>query len=142
MIINVDISVVKPIVAEAFSRAALRLSYLILVVREYEVLTAAVNIYALTQKAHNHCRALYMPAGSAHSPGGPPCGLTGLRSLPEGEVEGVLLYIRDVNASARFEVLDEHTRELSVHTEVILEGDGRNRARLLLYLNTLFCGII
>ena len=69
----------------------LTLSDLVLVVREDEVLPAAVDVDTLTEVAQGHRGALDVPAGASASPRALPRRLAGLGGLPEREVHGVLL---------------------------------------------------
>ena len=62
-------------------------------VGEDEVLTAAVEVDGLAQMGAAHGAALDVPARAAHAVGAFPCGLTGLCSLPDGKVGGILLQI-------------------------------------------------
>ena len=67
-VVNIYISVVHPVMCKGNAVAALALCYFVLMVREYEVLTAAMNIDGLAEKTSYHCRALNMPARSAVTP--------------------------------------------------------------------------
>lgn len=85
-----------PIVGERLAGKALALGYLILMVREDKILTAAVDIYRVAEIAPVHRGALDMPAGSALAPRGIPCGLAGLRGFPDGEIHRLALDLADL----------------------------------------------
>ena len=53
---------------EGFAGEALALGYFVLVVREDEILTAAMDINSLAEVSAHHGGALDMPAGSALTP--------------------------------------------------------------------------
>ena len=69
----------------------LALGDLVFMVREDQVLAAAVDVDLLAQILFGHDRALDVPAGPAFSPGGAPEGLAFLFRLPEHEIQRVLL---------------------------------------------------
>ena len=104
----------EPVVDELAAVGGLGLGDLVLVVRELQVLAAAVDVDGLAQVAVGHGGALNVPAGPALAPGGVPIGLTGLGGLPEGEVQGILLHVVDVDPSPCLEVLNGLVGEFSV----------------------------
>ena len=68
---------------------------LVLMVRELEVLSPAVQVEVLSQQLERHHHALGVPAGPASSERRVPSGLIGLCCLPEREVERrALLVVR------------------------------------------------
>src|SRR5919198_6071842 len=82
---------VHPIVGEGRDAAVgLALRDLVLVVREDQVLSAAVDVDALAKHLEDHRRALDVPARPARAPGAVPRGFAGFGPLPEREVAGVL----------------------------------------------------
>ena len=80
---------------------AFRLRDLVLVVREHEIVAAAVDVEAVAEDLERHRRALDVPAGPARSPGRIPLRLSGLRGLPEREVDRAALLLVDLDARAR-----------------------------------------
>ncbi len=62
-------TVVHPVVHVGTAVRALGLRDLVLVMRELQILPAAVNIEMMAQMVVAHCRALDVPAGSAGPPG-------------------------------------------------------------------------
>ena len=62
-------------------------------VREDQILTAAVQVDGLAQMGAAHGAALDVPARAAHAVGAFPCGFTGLCSLPDGKVSRVFLQV-------------------------------------------------
>ena len=108
-----------PIVGEGLAGKALALRYFILMVREDEILAAAVNINGVAEIAPVHRGALDMPAGSALAPRGIPCGLAGLLGFPDGEVHRLALDLADHYTCARLKILKRLMRELAVVLELL-----------------------
>ena len=106
LVVDVDEAVVHPVVRERLVIAALGLRDLVLVVREDEVLAAAVDVDGLAEVAAIHCGALDMPAGTAVAPGALPVGLAGLGCLPEREVHRLFLEFADVDAGAGLQFVE------------------------------------
>ena len=79
-------AVVHPVPGEGLAVGD-RLGPLVLVVREGQVLPAAVQVEALAQQVERHDHALGVPAGPARPPGRVPARLARLGLLPQGEVE-------------------------------------------------------
>ena len=94
--------------------AALALCYFVLMVREYEVLTAAMNIDGLAEKTSYHCRALNMPARSAVTPWWLPIRLARLRALPKCKVHRLFFKLLDIYSRAGLKVLKRLMRKLTV----------------------------
>ena len=67
-VINIDISVMHPIMRKIASISAFRLCNLVLMVRENKVLTTAMDINGLAQISSCHSRAFNMPTRSALPP--------------------------------------------------------------------------
>ena len=67
-----------PIICKGGTVAAFALCDFIFVVREYKVLTAAMDIDGLSEITAAHSRAFNVPAGTALTPGRFPVGLAGL----------------------------------------------------------------
>ena len=107
-----------PDVGERLTGRAFALCDLILVVREDEVGSAAVDIQGVADVVAAHCRALDMPAGSALAERGIPVRLTGLGSLPDCEVHRVALLVADLDARACLEVLKRHVGQLAILREL------------------------
>ena len=99
----------------------LGLGDLVLVVREDEVLSAAVDVNALAEVLQRHGGALYVPAGPAFAPGAVPRRLAGLRALPQGEVGSGLLVFAGIDTRAREERVLGAMRKLAV---IGLRGDA------------------
>src|SRR5674476_510404 len=78
---------------ERSAGGSLRLSDLILVVREDEVHAARVDVERLAEVGHAHRRALQVPAGPSRPDRGLPAGLARLGGLPEDEVADIILRI-------------------------------------------------
>ena len=74
---------------------------LVLVVRERQVAPAPVQVEVLAQEVEGHDHALGVPTGAAGAPGRVPGGLTGLRRLPQGEVQRRALLLPRLHPGAR-----------------------------------------
>ena len=74
--------------------ARLGLGALVLVVREHEVVAAAVDVEALAEDLERHRRALDVPARPARAPRRVPGRLARLRRLPQREVDRAALRAR------------------------------------------------
>ncbi len=114
---------VHPHVGERLVPAADGLRVLVLVVRELQVLAAAVDVDGRAQVAVHHRGALGVPARAALAPGRVPHGLAGLGGLPEGKVERVALLVIGLDAGTHLEVVDVATRDgavagIAAHGEV------------------------
>ena len=79
---------------------ALGLGALVLVVREDEVVAAAVQVEALAEEVERHRRALDVPTRPARRPTASPTRARRLRGLPEREVHGLRFGLVDVDARA------------------------------------------
>src|SRR5207244_9078210 len=88
-----QILLMKPVADERLSGRAFALRDLILVMGEYQVDTAGVDVERLPEVLHAHCRTLDMPARTARAEGGLTEVLAGIARLPEGEVARVLIRI-------------------------------------------------
>ena len=113
-VIDIDVTVMHPVMGKRHAVAALALGNLIFMVGENQVLAAAVDVNGLAQIAPGHSGALDMPAGTALAPGGAPARLAGLRSLPQGEVHGVLLDFAGRNTRPGLQVLKRLVGKLAV----------------------------
>src|SRR5258708_6573795 len=80
-----------PVAREWFAGEALTLGDLVLVVREDQIGTAAMDINLFPQRFHRHRRTLDMPAGTSTTPGALPPRLPRFGCFPEGKVTRVPL---------------------------------------------------
>ena len=127
---------VHPHVGERLVPAAAGLGVLVLVVRELQVLAAAVDVDGRAQVAVHHGRALGVPARATLAPGAVPHGLAGLGRLPEGEVERVSLLVVGLDARAHLELVNVAAGHATVagvgaHGEVDVAVAGRIGVALL-----------
>ncbi len=115
-LLGVDLheSVVHPVVGERLARGGLGLGHFVFVVREGQVLAAAVDVQRQGGVFLGHGRALQVPAGTALAPGGFPERLAGLGRLPQGEVERVLLFLARSDTRAGLELVDVPAGQLAV----------------------------
>ena len=103
---------------ERLAARRLGLRDLVLVVREDEVRSAAVQLERDAEHGLGHRRALDVPAGPAVAPGRLPVGVLALLArLPEREVLGRLLQLGGVVALALLHLLQRAVRELAVAGE-------------------------
>jgi hypothetical protein len=84
--LELEHAVVHPVAGEGLAGVRLGLRDLVLVMREDQVVAAAVDVDLFAQELHAHGRAFDVPARPALAPGALPARLARLRSLPEGEV--------------------------------------------------------
>ena len=98
--------------AGAMSAAALR--HLILMMREHQVGTAAMNVEHLAQMFPRHGRAFDMPARPATAPGAVPTRGFGIRGLPQHEIPRIALIRRHIDARAGQQLILIAARELAV----------------------------
>ena len=91
--VDVQESVVHPIFCKRYAVGSLRLRDLVLVVREYQVFAAGVNVDLRAEVALAHDRALDVPAGSSLAPGAIPIRLSLFLRLPQDEIQRVLLLV-------------------------------------------------
>ena len=88
-------------------------------VRECKVLSAAVDVYRVTEVLLGHGRALDVPARSSHAPWGLPCDLRlFLAGLPQSKVQRILLDFADSDPCAALEVIDVLSGQLAVFFEL------------------------
>ena len=102
---------------ERLARRALALGDLVFVVREDEILAAAVDIQRLAEVFHAHRRAFDMPARTAHPPWRFPRRLARLLRLPDGEIHRMALVRVNVDARAALQILKVLAAELAVAGE-------------------------
>src|ERR1035441_5403188 len=83
--------------------------------RENQIFAAGVQVEARPELLHRHHRALYVPARTPRPNRRIPRGFARLRSLPEGEVAGAVLFVLvDVDARAVGHARKIFLRELAV----------------------------
>ena len=102
---------------ERLARRALALRNLVLVMREDEILAAAMDIQRLAEVLHAHRGALDVPARAAHAPRGLPRRLARLLRLPDGEIHRMALVRVNVDARAALQILEVLAAELAVAGE-------------------------
>ena len=114
-----DHVVVEPVPHEGRIVGGLGLGDLALVVGELVLQSAAVDVDGLAEVLHAHDRAFEVPAGETHPPGaGPLHDVVGLGLLPEGEIDGVLLVRRRLDAGPGDHLVDIPAGELAVRFEL------------------------
>ena len=107
----------EPVPDELGLVGALGLCDLVFMVGEDEVAAAAVDVYRLAEVFGRHRAAFDMPAGTAWTPGAIPCRFSGLRGLPEREVERLLFAFVDVDARPGEQLVDALLGEFAVLIE-------------------------
>ena len=83
-------------------------------VRELEILAAAVDVDRDPEMGLDHGRALDVPAGPAAAPGAVPAGLLRARGLPEHEVRGIAFIRRDLDPCAVDHLVTRAPRQSAV----------------------------
>jgi len=110
---------VEPVLREGFARGALGLGDLVFVVRKDQVLPAPVDIKGLAEEVGAHDGAFNVPPRPSLPPGAVPPGLPFLARLPEGEIEGVLLFLARSDAGPRHHLVEIAARKFAVAPEVL-----------------------
>ena len=126
----------RPVLYEALARKAFGLGNLVFVMGKNEVPAAAVNVYLVAERSAVHCRALYVPAGSALAPGRRPADFALLCRLPQREVGRVALFLGVLYPYAVEHVLHRPVRKATVsliagHVEVYVSARRGIRVTLL-----------
>jgi hypothetical protein len=103
-----------PVTGELLAGEGFGLGDLVLVVREDQVVAAAVDVDLLAQDGQVHGRAFDVPAGASLTPGTVPGRFPGLGSFPDGEVHRVLFFFFDLDARPGLHVVDLTAGEFAV----------------------------
>ena len=106
-----------PVIRKRSTVAAFTLGNFVFVMRENQILTAAVNVNRFAEVASDHGGAFNVPAGSSLAPRGLPIRLAGLRILPESKVHRLFFQLPDIDSGSRFEILKRLMRKLAVFME-------------------------
>ena len=98
-------------------------------VREDQIVAAAVDVNLLAEDVQVHGRALDVPARATLSPGAIPGRFVGLGGLPQGEVHRVLFLLADLDARASLHIVQPAAGEFAVFfvfgdAEVDIPGRG------------------
>src|SRR5262249_10851478 len=120
---------------ERLAAIGLALRDLVLVVREDQVLAAAMDVERLAEVFHGHRRALDVPARPPRTPRALPRGLARLRALPQREVQRIPLRLAGLDAVALAQLVDAPARQLPVvglpaHVVVDVAAGGVGEALL------------
>lgn len=107
-IIHVNIAVVHPVMGIFLAGAAFALGNLVFMVREDQILSAAMDVDGLTQELADHRGAFDMPAGAAFAPRRLPIRLPFFCRFPQRKVHGVFFLFRHINSVAGVQLLDWH----------------------------------
>src|SRR3954466_3933946 len=86
LLIDVQEAIVEPIICKRPAHCTFGLCDFVLVMREYEVASAAVNVERLRKILCAHRRTFDMPPRPPSSPGALPARFTGLARLPQSKV--------------------------------------------------------
>ena len=96
-------------IAAGIGAAALR--DLVFMVREHQVVAAAVDIETVAQQFAGHGGAFDMPAGATAPPRAVPAGLIGGGGLPQHEIHRIAFIGRDLDPGTRDHVIDGAARQ-------------------------------
>ena len=121
LVVHAHETVVHPELRQKLAGGAFALGDLVLVVRELQVCTAAMDVEGFAQCGAAHGRALDVPAGAARAEFAVPLGLgrlLGLGGLPQHEIERVFLAIEHGHTLARAQFIQRLARELAVAVEL------------------------
>ena len=112
--VDIDVAVVHPVAHVLGAVGAAALGDFVLVVREDQILAAAVNIDHIAQMLVDHRRALDVPARPAAAPGRFPAGLVVAAGFPQHEIAGVALVVRHFHPGAGAHVFQIAAGQLAV----------------------------
>ncbi len=96
---------------------------LVLVVREHQVVAAAMDVETLSQQRVSHCRAFDVPAGTPPPPGAVPARLIALGGFPQHEIHRVALVGRHLDPRAGDHVIDGPPRQLAIVFAPAVHGE-------------------
>ena len=114
LLVDAQETVVHPVIDELDAVRALGLRDLVLVVRELQVLAAAVDVEMLAEQRAAHGGAFDVPARPPFAVARRPLRLVGLGALPEHEVERVFLGGVDLDALAGAQLVERFPRQPAV----------------------------
>ena len=114
LVVDVQEAVVHPVVHVRLAGGAAGLGDFVLVVREEQILAAAVDIKGFAQIGGAHGGAFDMPTGTAHAPGAFPSGFAGLLRLPESEVQRIFLLLIHADAGTGSQILQILAAEAAI----------------------------
>lgn len=115
--VNGNEAIMEPVIYEMAAGAAFGLGDFIFMMRENQIRAAAMEIKGLAQVMDGHGGAFDMPARTSLAPGAFPERFTGLSSLPQREIAGVLLFIVHFDAGTGQHVFHFAAGQFSVIIE-------------------------
>ncbi len=121
LVVHAHEAVVDPELRQRLAGGAFALGDLVLVVRELQVGSAAVDVEALAQRGAAHGRAFDVPAGTSGAEGTVPLGLgrlLGLGGFPQHEVKRIVLALQHGHALAGAQLVQRLARKLAVAREL------------------------
>src|SRR5215467_4980778 len=95
----------NPIPSKLLSSCTGGLCNFILVMREDEIHSPAVDVKCFTKMFHRHGRAFDVPTGSTQTPWTFPRGLTRLAALPECKIHRVAFSLVDVHSCSSLHIV-------------------------------------
>ena len=115
-------AVVHPVAGEgAGAGVAFALGDFVLVMGEYQILAAPVNVQLRAQVFQRHCGAFNVPARTPRPPGAFPGRFAGFGAFPEDEIHRVFLVFVHLDAGAGDHTIQGAVAEFAV---VVLAGDA------------------
>src|SRR5271163_3678925 len=116
---------------------AFRLSDLVFMMRELQILSPTVDIKMVAEQRTRHRRALDVPTWSPGAPWARPRRLARFRVLPQHEIERVALRQVNLNALACAQIVQRLTGQLAVAGKIAYRivniAAGRNVSELFLF---------
>ena len=114
LVVHIDVAIMHPVAGIRLTGAALGLSNFIFMVREDQVLTAAVQVDGLAQMFMDHRGAFNVPAGTAFAPAGAPGRFTGFCRFPQCKVKRIFFLLVDIDSCAAFQLLNGLVGQLAI----------------------------
>ncbi len=114
LLVDLHEAVMNPVAREFLSRCTTRLGNLVLMMGKDQIHPAAVDIEGLAEMSNGHGGTLNMPAGPSLPPRTRPGRLTGLGTLPEGEIHRMAFPLIYIHPRACLEIIQSTFGEPAV----------------------------
>ena len=97
LVVDIDVTVVHPVVRKWLSRCRLALCDFVFMVRKNQILSAAVQIQCFTEVMTRHSGTFNMPAWTTFSPWRFPVWFSWLCRFPDSKIQWAFLLIIHIN---------------------------------------------